>query len=381
MVDELHPDERALIDAVRRARSSDNDLLPRVDAQDLLRRLRTKAGLTGDTPMRTLRLLEHVTGESWMPAARSGRRPAPFEGPRVSVRSTLAVLRASYAQHEEELIARSAGGAVVRHHREVVARYCRALELPWRPEAGMFEQRWRRAAKRRDELVQLPEDFIHKLACLVNDVRFAADDAFNESYRHRVRFCAFVACRVPSECGRVRVQDVHFQRRAVTIWESKTGDGDMVRIPRDVFGLRPTVLTHPARRSVKAYIDRWRPVLGTRGRKANGEGYQPEWLWLNSQGARMDSEEFRTTVSAFGKMELDWPTFHAYNLREVGFIMHALETLDARGHFDLEHEVQWSNHAVVDTLRRYHRKGRSLFRDLGEDKAQLRHMLSEWRSI
>ena len=362
----LTPEERAVIDALRRASKRDAEILPQLSEQDLRARFRTRLGLGANTIRRAIADHNRVT--------------RTYEGPRVVTTGTLAHLKATWSQQHDHLVGRGASGAVLRHHREAVARYCKAAGIDWEPEASLYEKRSRAARTKRSENIELPEDFVTLVAHLVNDVQYHKDPAVNAMFQHRARLNFYTAPRCPSEDARLRVQDVHTERGVVIYRQSKIAgpEGEAVLVPREVFGLAPSALTWPTRKSWNNWVDHWRPKLVHRALLRRGDFANHDYAWPGPTGAPMNPEKYRLEFGLIGKTV--WPGFYPYLVREVGIIMRALEIVQERGHLDLELLIQWTGQEKLDTLRRYTRKARQLLRE-AEPGPELDALLYDWRRI
>lgn len=351
MADELTPHERAMIEAMRAAQNTREPDLPQYAPEDLKVRMILHAGVAGNTAAEYLKKLDHMT--------------RTYPGPRVILTSTLGRLKASWASHLEDLVRKGKSGIVVFNHRRALNAYLRAIEADHTITSGAYERRSRRAHERRNDAGErLPDDWVSHMASIVNDVHYHHDPALQALFQHRARLGLFTAPRFPSEDTRILIEHVHMPKGdedgSVVYMTSKTSgpEGELVLIPREVFGLQPTVLTDPTRKSVLHWLTYWRPKMEAAARhRGLGVG---QHVWITQSGQPPNPEQFRQDFAAAAKTA--WPGFYGYMLRELGIIIKALELTQERGHIDVEILSQWSGHESYDNLRGYMRKARAVLR-------------------
>jgi hypothetical protein len=366
MPDDLSDEEKRLIENVRRSRSIEEPRLPVVDDVELARRLKVRVGLGALSVRQTMTRLGLITQ----------RHP----GPRVVLDSTLSILKLSWLQHFEDLVMRGASGPVIRHRREAVDRYCKAMEIAWSPEKSQYERRAMIARKARNDIIELPDDFLDRVDAVIRGVKYHDDPIEQKTYQTSLRVAFKTYPRVPSELVRLRIGDVSNARSVITYRQSKTAgpEGTVVMIPREVFDVPANLLTSSVHMSLQNYIESTRPRLLERWTKTHGEAATHDYVWCANHGGPLDANEYRTEVGARAKAV--WPGFYPYLAREVGMIMYAVEMLyDLKGAFDVERFVQRSGHADWATARRYLRKGRSLLREAGTRTDQ-KLIVNRWRN-
>lgn len=370
MADDLSPHERAMIEAMRRAQNTREPDLPQYSREDLKIRLKLHAGHGDRTATETLSKLDHITSR--------------YEGPRVILTSTMSRLKASWAAHLEDLMRKGKSGTVILNHRRALNAYLRAIESDYRIESTPYERRSRAGRQRRSQAgILLPDDWVPRVSSIVNDVQYHKDPAVNALFQRRARLGLFTAPRFPSEDTRLMLDDVHMPKNdedgTVVYMTSKTSgpEGDLVLIPREVFGLGPHILSDPTRKTWFNWITHWRPKIEASATYRGKNPTRHAWI-LPTTGAPPEPEGYRQDFAAAAKEA--WPGFYGYMLRELGIIIKALSIVQERGHLDLELLSQWSNHDKLDNLRGYIRKARSLLRthkpgrDLNELLFQIRRI-------
>lgn len=370
MAEDLTPFEREMIEAHRKAQAAREPDLPTFEREDLKVRLKLHAGHGNLTAERALVKIDYMT-----------RR---YPGPRVIVNSTLSRLKSSWAAHIEHLMKTGKSGTVIFNHRRALNAYLRAIENDWRVESTPYERRSRAGRQKRAQAgIQLPDDWVPRLASIVNDVQYHKDPAVNALFQHRARLGLFTAPRFPSEDSRLMLDHVHMPKNgedgSLVYMTSKTSgpEGDLVLIPRDVFGLGPYVLTQPTRKTWFSWVTRWRPKIEAAARYRDLPVTPHAWI-LPTTGTVPEPESYRQDFAAAAKEA--WPGFYGYMLRELGIITRALFIVQERGHIDLELLSQWSSHDKLDNLRGYMRKARSILRT-HKPGPQLNALLAEIRSI
>lgn len=356
-------------------RTSSDPLPSPPDLKELDRLLMRSGLMAADTRRKTIANLRHITGLWPTP------RVTPYDGPRIILDGTIASMQASWEDHLDDLIdVKRKSGPVVRHHREALARYCRALGIDWHPRAEVYEKRAKLARQARSENIRLPDDFVALAHELCSSVVYDNDGTYNRAIQARVRLGFFTAPRFPSEDNRLVKQNVHVGRGVVVYQQSKIAgvEAEPIYVDREVFDLGPAVLTHPGRNSYLTLMQLVRPRLIDRISFTGVTNVDHDYVHVGPNGLPSRPEYVRQQVSLAGKTV--WPNWYGYMMREVGIIMKALEIRQELGALDYEVLIQWTGHELLDTLRRYTRKAKQLLRE-HRPGPELKNLLYEWKQI
>lgn len=129
--------------------------------------------------------------------------------------------------------------------------------------------------------------------------RLHEDDYLNAVYTHLFHYGFNMGVRPPSELVSLNVPDVDFAARHIDVREVKKG-GKI--LPRD--DVPAFVLDAPNAKSLKNYLDHWRPLVDTGKSDA---------FFLNTQGNRFNVNCLGADLSELGKTI--WPKFSPYTMR------------------------------------------------------------------
>lgn len=119
------------------------------------------------------------------------------------------------------------------------------------------------------------------------------------TYAHIFHFGFHMGVRPPSELVALSVDDVDFRERTVYVTQVKKGGEILPREDVDAF-----VLDAPNAKSLKNYLDHWRPIVDT------GES---DAFFLNNHGQRFNVQSLGAHLSKLGKKI--WPRFTPYTMR------------------------------------------------------------------
>lgn len=129
--------------------------------------------------------------------------------------------------------------------------------------------------------------------------RLHEDDYLNAVYTHLFHYGFNMGVRPPSELVSLNVDDVDFRGRTVHVRQVKKG-GKV--LPRD--DVPAFVLDAPNAKSLRNYLDNWRPRVD----KSKSDAF-----FLNTQGRRFNVCCLGSDLSEIGKRI--WPRFSPYTMR------------------------------------------------------------------
>lgn len=223
----------------------------------------------------------------------------PDDGPPVDLRPPD---EESYRRHVYERKTQGATGTALNHYRLAMKRLLKFLNIPiWDCLEDPFEET-------SPDWTLPPEETVPRFwkEPLHDDPYLAA------TFAHIFHFGFNVGVRPPSEIVALDLEDVDFEARRIRVTEVKKG-GDT----RSIEGVSPYIITASNSRSLRNYVENWRPKVDPDEEK--------DAFFLNSEGERFGRDYLRIELSKRGKEV--WPQFSPYTMRRF-FATHFLMAND-----------------------------------------------------
>jgi len=142
-----------------------------------------------------------------------------------------------------------------------------------------------------------------------------------------------IGMRPPSELCNLNVTDIKIdgKRGSITITETKKHGHKRTLIPERF------ILVSPNRKSLKNYIDKWRPMIADGTETA---------LFLTPEGKRFSPDYLRFKLTEHGKKI--WGDFHPYTMRHWCATARMIEW-----NYNLDRVSSWLGHSHLDMTKRY----------------------------
>ena len=142
-----------------------------------------------------------------------------------------------------------------------------------------------------------------------------------------------IGMRPPSELCNLDLADIKIdgKRGSITITETKKHGNKRTLIPERF------ILVSPNRKSLKNYIEKWRPTVGNGSETA---------LFLTPEGKRFTADYLRTKLSEHGKKV--WKDFHPYTMRHWCATARMIEW-----EYNIDRVSSWLGHSHLDMTKRY----------------------------
>jgi integrase len=152
-------------------------------------------------------------------------------------------------------------------------------------------------------------------------------------YQYIFFFGFTIGVRPPSELCNLNVTDIIIEgkRGSVTITEEKKHGHKRTVIPERF------ILVSPNRKSLKNYIDKWRPMVADDSEIA---------LFLTPEGKRFTPDYLRAQLTQHGQKI--WKPFHPYTMRHWCATARMIEW-----NYNLDRVSSWLGHSHLDMTKRY----------------------------
>ena len=161
-----------------------------------------------------------------------------------------------------------------------------------------------------------------------------SSDTYETKLYQYLFFLGFtIGMRPPSELCNLNISDVKIdgKRGSITITETKKHGNKRTLIPERF------ILVSPNRKSLKNYIDKWRPQVD------NGT---ETTLFLTPEGKRFTPDYLRMKLSEYGKHI--WKDFHPYTMRHWCATARMIEW-----DYNIDRVSSWLGHSHLDMTKRY----------------------------
>jgi integrase len=161
-----------------------------------------------------------------------------------------------------------------------------------------------------------------------------SEDPYETKLYQYLFFAGFtIGMRPPSELANLDLDDITIdgERGSITITETKKHGKRRTLIPERF------ILISPNKKSLKNYIDKWRPKVDTGNETA---------LFLTPRGKRFTPDYLRGRLSLHGNKI--WNGFHPYTMRHWCATARMIEW-----DYNIDRVGSWLGHSHVDMTRRY----------------------------
>jgi len=173
------------------------------------------------------------------------------------------------------------------------------------------------------------------------------DPAANATLQHLFHYGHYVGPR-PSELLTLKVSDINWKERKVTIRERKT------RKVRAVI-VEDFVINSPVDKSLWNYFVNWRPKLQKRS------GYDGDVFWLNGKGHPVSYNMGRQQLSKAGKQVCSY--FHPHLMRSFCITWRLIWSYWQTGVFDIIGVNMFIDHGSLDQTAEYTRIAEKYIRE------------------
>lgn len=181
-------------------------------------------------------------------------------------------------------------------------------------------------------IVPFPKD-VHRLI----HYQYSKDPYENALYQYMMFHSFMIGMRMPSEMYCLNVSDIHLEDGYIIIHEEKKYGQQ-----RQIF-LENDILTRTTRKSLKNWIDKWRPKVENQ--------YSGDRLFLSPSGKPFSKDYLRTRLSIQGKKV--WNDYHPYVSRRWCAIARLIRTKVESGSFSIYEVQNWLGHEKVTTTEIY----------------------------
>ena len=174
----------------------------------------------------------------------------------------------------------------------------------------------------------------------MNHYRYSKDEYENALYQYLFTLGFTIGFRIPSEICELTIDDLHIDNNEsgfLIITETKKGRKTRTITPRK------QIITSPTHKSLKNWIDHWRP-------KAENQ-YSKDSMFLWSNGKPVTVRTLGHKLSIQGKKV--WKDFQPYDMRRWCAIARLIETKVENGKFDEFEVCDWLGHDDVKTTMTY----------------------------
>jgi len=168
-----------------------------------------------------------------------------------------------------------------------------------------------------------------------------------ERDEYKRTFLQYVFChsfligwRTPSEIVNMKVTDIHLDAQIpyIIITETKKRSST-----RPLFNLESALLTSPVHKSLKNWLDHWRPKVENQ--------YSGDALYLWPSGKPLTVRTLGHVLSTQGKRL--WEDFRSYDMRHWCAVARLIKTKVETKTFDVFHVQKWLGHETSATTNTY----------------------------
>ena len=237
----------------------------------------------------------------------------------------------NFIRHMDYREQTGAGYAALRHEWDAMKMFLRAYGIPL--TGWSYKPPSKKTPKPRN--LPLP-DTVYKMM----HHRYSNNSYENALYQYLFTFGFTIGFRVPSEICEMTVDDVYIDDGGtgfIIITETKKA-----RKTRRVT-LRKQILASPTHKSMKNWIDHWRPKVENQ--------YSKDALFLWKSGKPVTTRKLGQKLSEHGKQV--WKDFQPYDMRRWCAIARLIETKVENGKFDEFEVCDWLGHDDVKTTMTY----------------------------
>ena len=184
--------------------------------------------------------------------------------------------------------------------------------------------------------------------------KYSKDIYETRLYQYLFFFGFLVGVRPPSEFIELKVSDIYFEdfgRSYIIVTEPKKYKSKRVVVPEK------QILTSVNSKSLKNYIDIWRPKVENQ--------YSGDALFLRPDGKPFTSACLRGKLSKHGKKI--WPHFRPYDMRHWCAVARLIRTKVESRYFDTYHVRNWLGHDKPGTTEDYIRYAEQYYREYPVD--------------
>jgi len=220
---------------------------------------------------------------------------------------------------------------------------------------------WVKIRRKKPVIEVYENDIAYKL---INHT-YSKDPAVNATYQHLLHYGHYAGVRPPSELFSLRVRDINWEERKVTVWQPK------VRKKRYII-LEPFIITSPVDKSLWNYYKNWRPKLLKRG------NYKGDAFWLNANGEPLSFDYMRQQMSEKGKEVC--PYFHPYLMRHWCATYRLIQSYLRTGVFDILGVNLFMDHSSLDVTYGYVHIAKKILREY-ENGSKVGRIRSKIRGV
>jgi len=235
----------------------------------------------------------------------------------------------NFIRHMDYREQTGAGYAALRHEWDAMKMFLRAYGIP--------EWNYKPPSKKTPKPRNLPlPDKVYEMM----HHTYSNDSYENALFQYLFTFGFTIGFRVPSEICEMTIDDVYIddsETGFIIITETKKA-GKTRRITP-----RKQILTSPTHKSMKNWIDHWRPKVANQ--------YSGNALFLWKSGKPITVRKLGQRLSEQGKQV--WKDFQPYDMRRWCAIARLIETKIENGKFDEFEVCDWLGHDDVKTTMTY----------------------------
>jgi len=202
-----------------------------------------------------------------------------------------------------------------------------------------------RPPKPKVKIIPMP-DTAHKLM----HTQYSKKRYLNALIGHIITHGFIIGWR-PSEMVGQKLEDIYLDDGYIVITETKKYDQ-----PRQVF-LEKDILTNPLRKSLKNYIEHWRPKVANKKSK--------DYLYLAQRGGPFSEAYLRRYMAMYVKPH--WKPFHLYVMRHWSAIARLIQTKVETNNFDIWDVKDRMGHEKVTTTEEYLRFAKRYYQNAPYD--------------
>jgi integrase len=186
------------------------------------------------------------------------------------------------------------------------------------------------------------------------DYKYSKDQYTTKLYQYLFFFGFLIGVRPPSEFIELKLQDVYFEdnnRSYLIVTEPKKYMCKRVVVPERA------IMTSHTHKSLKNYIDCWRPKVETH---KSGDA-----LFLRPDGRPFSATYLRRKLSENGKKI--WPYFRPYDMRHWCAVARLIRTKVESRYYDTYQVRNWLGHDKPGTTEDYIKYAEQYYRQFPKD--------------
>lgn len=203
----------------------------------------------------------------------------------------------SWIEHVAVRRANGATGAALNHYRKALKSLLKFLDRRAGHEVPMWRSLNSQFTEAKPVWTLPPDELVPKF--WLTDRWEGVDPVMGMTYSYIFHYGFHMGVRPPSELAVLDVDDVDFEGRRVIVTEPKKGGNR-----RLVENVPKYVLSSPTSKSLRNYVDHWRPKV---------DAGTSDALFLNGHGERFSVRSLGNNLSQLGKRI--WPKFKPYTMR------------------------------------------------------------------